>query len=787
MKFIVIVLSFILVGQVMAGQNSQSSNRVPKIWNIRYDNLTFFGRDDFLKNLHLAFEKELGKTQQIAIVGLPGTGKTQTAKQYARVYKSSYDIVWWFHHSDDLGDQFLHLAKALNLKYSKDNKGILISSGNTSETVDQVKDFLRSTSQNWLLIFDDVSDSAKIENFIPDHHTHSRAHIIITSKNAKDWDSYMHLDKFPRTTSLEMIQSISDDIDEESTSQLAEMLDDYPILISHAAHTIKALSLNARRFLKMLKTNSYNFEVIPLAEQTLKFTLDNIFQTSNTAYQLLLFSATLSHENIPGELLEKWFLNKGLGNAYDFTVCMNLLSKNFLLTKSSVTSDQIEQDYDLFSMHDIVQKVLLKRVEKKQLQEKIKEAVVALGDLLDKRGKQGLSPKFSYIFPQILHLSSLCEIEHVHEEKLLNLQLEVLYHYQINERNYIKMEEYAKLFFHSFDPFKGACKTESCARFNTALSGLRWWQGRHREGIKYQLKSLDYYKKYKPGSNEHIRGLIYLSTHYSFIAAMKEAEEAVSEAQFLMQHIPKDEGIFYACNCALLHQAFATILSLKGDHEMAIQELNKSLEHLEPVKKQFNDPKKRLATYIHYVIHLHELMAYADKTGTERELEKLLALYQDSITALNSKQHRLSGILLALIGNCLNKQGKTEEAERYLNSSLSILNAWFRETPHRLQAQAHVILGEIYASSNESVKALNEYFLAESIYKKAYQLQQVDDVSKLYENIILTGLQLKDGLLVRRYTQLHQTTFGDNHARTNKIKTLLMKWGNESGLRDVAE
>ncbi len=743
------------------------AKKMPIIWNIQRNMIEFYGREDVLSYIKSYYKTSKEDVKYLTLVGLPGIGKTEIARHYTSNSYQDYDMVWWFYPTENLESQFLNLAKKINEK-KLSKEPLLIALGNPNESIEQIKDFLRTSSLNWLLVFDDVQNISQINQYIPEHHSSSKAHLLITSKNAKDWPNYYHVTRFPRETSVSFLQKTTGDNDILAASQLASLLDDYPILISRAAMTIKDCSLNIAQFSDMLKTSGIHFDVIELASKTLQFTLDNIQKNSRAAYNLLMFSSVLSNENISKELLEKWFIDNKLGTQLEFNKALNILTKSFLLSKSSIVVERSEGGtYDLYNMHDIIKKVVSNKINSTDLKIKIREAILALNNLISKKTKRVVLPEFTYLFPQILNLSNLCHAHHIKDDQLLFLQMEVLDYYQIAERNFSRMENYATSLYSNFSDSK-QCHTEICARFNTSLSALKWWQGYHQEGLKYQLKASHYYEKNLPENAEYIRGLVYLASQYTFLGELDDAEKTIKKVELILKTKVPDDTLFYNFNNAIFHQNLSCILAYKGELAPAIQELDESFQYLDKINSNFKDRKKHLAVYLHFLIQQQEIL-YLINQGKD-QLDNLFKLYADSIEALHTKRHRLTGIILFLLGNSLNLNGRTTEAEQYTKDSIHILDNWIGTgNYHKLQAQAHLVLGDIYLNTNRNIEGLREYLQAENIYEKSFSSLKVDEVGTLYEKIIKISFKLKDDRLARHYATLHRKTFGDNNLRSSRI------------------
>src|SRR5438067_2254461 len=125
---------------------------LPPIWNVPHlRNLYFTGRENILVQLHsiLNNKKSVALSQTIAISGLGGIGKTQTALEYAYRYSDEYKAVLWVRADshEALVSNFIALADLLKLpeKNEADENCIITA----------VKRWLQEHTQ-WLLILDNA-------------------------------------------------------------------------------------------------------------------------------------------------------------------------------------------------------------------------------------------------------------------------------------------------------------------------------------------------------------------------------------------------------------------------------------------------------------------------------------------------------------------------------------------------------------------------------------------------------------------------------------------------------
>jgi tetratricopeptide (TPR) repeat protein len=139
------------------------------LWHIPYPGNAFFtGREKILDDLRQALEKR----KCVALSGLGGMGKTQTAIEFAYRHRALYTAVLWVNAEarDTLLADFASIAVALNLPsaHAKEQE----------VTVAEVKRWLE-THPGWLLILDNADDLALAKDFFPQD---SQGHLLLTTR-----------------------------------------------------------------------------------------------------------------------------------------------------------------------------------------------------------------------------------------------------------------------------------------------------------------------------------------------------------------------------------------------------------------------------------------------------------------------------------------------------------------------------------------------------------------------------------------------------------------------------
>lgn len=155
--------------------NNASVSDTRDLWNVPFRQNAFFtGREDVLARLRTTLEKALAAalSQLIAVQGLGGVGKTQTAVEYAYRYRDSYQAILWVKSetAEVLAENFAALARVLDLPEQNEREQVRV--------IAAVKRWLDSHGL-WLLIFDNADDPLIIGEYLPQK---SSGHILLTTR-----------------------------------------------------------------------------------------------------------------------------------------------------------------------------------------------------------------------------------------------------------------------------------------------------------------------------------------------------------------------------------------------------------------------------------------------------------------------------------------------------------------------------------------------------------------------------------------------------------------------------
>jgi tetratricopeptide (TPR) repeat protein len=283
------------------------ATRQPDIWHVpsRYANFT--GRIDELARIGTNLSKL--PSHPVALHGMGGIGKTQTAIEYAYRNGHQYSLVWWMdaEAANLLSGQFSSLAARMQLHggYNADAavKAVLTELG------------LRD---QWLLIFDNAEDPDALEPLLP---RADSGHVLITTRRGgfRRLGTVIDLDLPDLAASTTLLRKRAGVLTESDASLLAERLDRLPLALDQAASFIDAASLPARDYLSLLDTHQRALygRQLPARSGDSEFrsshtintvwsvSLDKLRTDEPAAVQLLNLCAWLAPEPIPIDLFSK--------------------------------------------------------------------------------------------------------------------------------------------------------------------------------------------------------------------------------------------------------------------------------------------------------------------------------------------------------------------------------------------------------------------------------------------------------------------------------------------------
>jgi hypothetical protein len=371
-------------------------------------NQNFYGREVVLDEIdtylgplkHKTTSHLLNNTEGIrtySICGLGGVGKTQVAIEYAFRYKDNYDAIFWINGGSvgSMSSDYAKIAEGLGLSNNKNS-----SQGNLDVVSRElVKGWLahpiKSSNPDvgyaaadlahWLLVFDNVDDFRKIQDFWPFGSTGS---VLITSRDplAKNYLASNGKDLQPFSMEegagyLMKVTYMHEDYHQKEALAIAEIFGGFPLALSQMAGVIMRRQLSFGEFLQMYGEMQYRQE--PYGSKVgglginsgYSHTISSVWafdQLSPGASMFLDVLCMYSPDEIPENLLRPSPVIKS--TAYPGTLMAFIQARTELLAVSLLRRNV---DTQTLSVHRVVKDSLLSRMSPMRLKA-VTEIAVAL-------------------------------------------------------------------------------------------------------------------------------------------------------------------------------------------------------------------------------------------------------------------------------------------------------------------------------------------------------------------------------------------------------------------------
>ncbi|WP_086777090.1 FxSxx-COOH system tetratricopeptide repeat protein [Streptomyces griseus] len=279
----------------------------PPVSNVERRNRRFAGRDRVLERLHRLLQGGGGTTASdrsalVALQGSGGIGKTEVAREYTHRYAGDYDLVWWVRSHTPLmaREDFAELAAALHVADGDELRGLIAAA----------QQRLAGLRQRWLLVFDGAEKPQDLAELIP----HGSGHVLITTRDAS-WSAHgadvVALPRFDRAESIDFVCRRAPRLSEEDADQLAEVVEDLPLLLDPTAAWLEAYPLiDVRRYVADIREGDpHALGVVPSGGDPQRFqavwstTLNSLDEEAPHVHELLKLMAHFSADMVPVGLL----------------------------------------------------------------------------------------------------------------------------------------------------------------------------------------------------------------------------------------------------------------------------------------------------------------------------------------------------------------------------------------------------------------------------------------------------------------------------------------------------
>ncbi len=776
MKYDLFLMAIILLfsANVFADINLNiNSQKTPLVWNVPHQNKNFIGRVEELKHIKDYFEPSGLKV--LPLIGRGGIGKTQMVKQYAHLYKSIYDIIWWFDAKKDLTEQMKVLATEINLRLPTSEKINLLTKDDGSILL-WVKNYLRTVQINWLLIFDDVLDYQSIISYIPDQHTSNKGNILITSKNIATWNEAKKISEFSRRESIDLLNKFLSENKVDVKDKLARLLGDYPLALIQAAvyiNSIPNFEINdyiilytkergqlwaqEKQLLKKQNAMGLADNYTTTVSTALGITIQEVKQINKLAFELLCLSSMLDNDNIPLTVL-----NQYIEDVFLLNEAISILVQHNLLDFKNKASD----GEAIYKMHEIVQLTVKDELSIKDKQKYIQTIAQNLNQTVPTQIDKSfpLLSKCQYLLSNIENILKEAEILEFVDNNLMTLQIRYLEFFLSGKRNY----KHGKQIIEKITKSLNYPSSFKPSRLNTIRlyimqsAYITWNDGQYIEGIEIIKKAQDLLQPLNM-AEEHVMVYNRFAQNYYFIGELDIALDYSNASKKYIDGYKEFLG-----NKDAFYYARSIILNDRGELEKSLATINEALKVVYDIAQDDN----LIGFFALHVLKSEILL----KLGQYKDAyDSSLKLHQQAEIFFNQEPHQFTAVMLSMLAAATNQIGDVASAEKKINDSISTLSQIYQNESSRHNAFAHMVLGDIYRKQDKYKEAHQEYIYSEQIYNKVLKNNKIDDVSGLYARIAINGVDIKDPVITTYYLNLHKKIFGVAHHRNFEITTCLVK------------
>ena len=203
------------------------------------------GREKLLAELDARLAGSGGQSgpRMAVLCGLGGTGKTSVAVEYAHRHLAEVGVCWQLAAEDPtvLAAGFAELAAQLGARELVDNR----------DPVASVHGVLAQAETGWLIVFDNVTDQASVQRFLPPA---GRGRVLITTQN-QHWPPGWALDVpvLDAEAAAAFLVNRTGDPDQTVAQELAEVLGGLPLALEQAAAYMQASGTSLAWYLPMFR------------------------------------------------------------------------------------------------------------------------------------------------------------------------------------------------------------------------------------------------------------------------------------------------------------------------------------------------------------------------------------------------------------------------------------------------------------------------------------------------------------------------------------------------------
>ena len=354
----------------MAGRVHDEPSTYTKIFMVPYEeNAKFMCREDLLLKLHNLLSESSAisnNDHRVALSGMGGVGKTQTAIAYIYRYLSEYDHIFWISGANEAS-----LLTGLREIAIQSCCAIPIKGLNLREIAPLVLGWLRR-QENWLLVVDNLDHVELIKGLLPERALNK--HTLITTRDpnpnripARGLEIPL-LDADDGMRMLYALSEMPEETGQEDAREIVTALGCLPLAISYAASYVREVTQDFGKFLERYHTYRKELhEWVPPGNQQYSSSLATAWSISfeyvrlqhPPTAKLLQYLSFLNPDEILLEFLQKTLLKTATNDDMMRELVSNVLILDDALSRLEKFSlIRWSRGKQTLSIHRLVQAVV---------------------------------------------------------------------------------------------------------------------------------------------------------------------------------------------------------------------------------------------------------------------------------------------------------------------------------------------------------------------------------------------------------------------------------------------
>ena len=744
-------------------QVSAVSNPNPLVWNVPTENPYFVGREDILTEISNIFKTASAKIAVIA--GHQGLGKSQTAKRFVYQNFANYDVVWWFRANQYLKPQFekfaLIIAPFLEIDIQKSIQDI-----EHGHLISLIKEGIRRKNLKCLIVFDDAATYPEIEPYVLFSHNKT-IHTLITTKNGNFSTYAIQIKPFPRVDSLEYINLFLPHDSESVKDELAEYLGDCPAALAVSIDYIKSYpGMNIEQYLSKYMAHKSNLPSSAMTSKMLGSSIDR-YETnlliaiqlnmkelqlqSEEAFQFLGLLSILHRDEISLPLIEKWVKLRG--------VKLNISTLTSLIKQYSLieVNDSKHNKEAYITMQDLIQEIVSSLIPVQEKKKLIDEAVSILKKSFSETDEKNYKTILKDNKP-LLHAIKISKeanaIDH-HNKALSSLRVRVN---TVLIGAIRDLKSSAEITEHLEKDFENQIKLDRAdeIRYFIEVSFSHGIRPDFDKAIMYGERALKLCNLEEGMNEEKLRLYANMIQYHALQGLLDECQPFIARGEKLFAHSQ------FPLNNAHYIYVLTILLLNQGEIQKTIELIQKHNGYLE---------KQECHPIMHFFLLCQLAEAHIKNgdikagTNTLTLMDKLLRKYYT-----NEENHFFCKLFVLEAVSKFGNPKSYLDAESLLLKALKVYEKVYNgPDKHRNQGYAHLQLGKLFHLQQQYDQAKGHYLKSEAIFDKVLKRKKIDDVSDLYKQLSILGVDTKDEALAQMYIKKQVDIFGLDHFRTKEV------------------